>query len=103
MHFGKINTAEINEGVIICAKTEGARLIDVRDEDEYLQGHIPNSKNIPIPQFDKLPQMFPLDKPLFVYCSSSERSSNAAKRIRLMGFSDITDLGSIEGYKGPLE
>ena len=35
--FGR---ADINEGVKTCRETEGAVLVDVRDREEYAQGHI---------------------------------------------------------------
>ena len=43
-----ITGATINRGVDRWHATDGAVLIDVRSEEEYGQGHIPGSVNIPL-------------------------------------------------------
>ena len=43
-----ITGATINRGVDQWRATDGAILIDVRSEEEYGQGHIPGSVNIPL-------------------------------------------------------
>ena len=39
---------DINAGVAEYQKTPNAKLIDVREADEYAAGHIPASINIPL-------------------------------------------------------
>ena len=41
-------SADINDGVKEFEGTEGAVLLDVRTADEYAEGHIPGSINIPL-------------------------------------------------------
>ncbi len=48
-HF-QIN--DINAGVEEYQKTPHAKLIDVREEDEYAEGHIPASINIPLSKIE---------------------------------------------------
>ena len=104
MHAGaNTRREEINAGIRRFEETPGAYLLDVRDEDEYSSGHIPQSKNMPIAQFAQMVMMVPQSAPLFVYAATPERADIAVKRIRLMGYGDITDLGSIEGFEGALE
>lgn len=102
--FGKIKTEELNRGMKLWSESPNAWLLDTREEDEYWQGHIPGSKNITIVQLERLTSLLnDFSTPLFVYSSTSERSGVACKRLRLMSFSDITDLGSIDAYEGELE
>ena len=46
-------TPDINRGIADCRNTEGAVLLDVRTPQEYREGHIPGSINIPLQQLDK--------------------------------------------------
>ena len=95
---------DINEGVKRYNDTEGAFLVDVRMPDEYAQGHIPGSINIPLNQLALVEGTIE-DKsaPIFVYCLSGGRSSRAAKFLEKIGYADVTDLGGISGYTGPKE
>ena len=45
--FDFLKGPDINQGVKEYSVTDGAVLLDVRTPDEYRQGHIPGSKNIP--------------------------------------------------------
>ena len=94
----------INEGVNQYKSTEGAVLIDVRERDEYQQGHLPGSKNVPLSAFSKISSVVQ-DKstPVFCYCLSGARSSQATRAMVQMGYSAVTNIGGIGGYMGELE
>lgn len=53
-------------------------LVDVRQPDEYIQGHIPGSKLIPLDELETNLSELPGDKDLFFYCHSGARSQAAA-------------------------
>ena len=53
-------------------------LVDVRQLDEYIQGHIPGSKLIPLDELETNLSELPGDKDLFFYCRSGARSQAAA-------------------------
>jgi len=60
---------------------EGARLIDIRDPDEYAREHIPAAHSIPL---DSLPgglNAAPGETVIF-HCQSGARTSNNAARLR---------------------
>lgn len=47
---------------------------------EYREGHIPESKNVPLQQLDKIASVAKnKDIPLFVYCYSGSRSRQYAQ------------------------
>ncbi|EHE88036.1 rhodanese-like domain-containing protein [Lactobacillus delbrueckii] len=46
--MGLFQANDVNAGVEEYQKTLQAKLIDVREEDEYAAGHIPASINIPL-------------------------------------------------------
>ena len=83
------------------ARTPDALLLDVRTEEEYAGGHIPDSRNVPLHTLARVPSLpGTLETPLFVYCLSGARSRQAAAILRRMGYSHVTDLGGISNYHG---
>jgi rhodanese-related sulfurtransferase/rubrerythrin len=93
---------------------EGSRpdaytLLDVRQESEYEQDHIPGARLVPLSElpdrFDELDR----ERPLLVYCHSGGRSMAAAGLLQGQGFEDVNNLvGGMsawegEGAFGPME
>ena len=95
---------DINEGLEEFRKTEGAVLLDVREPDEFAQGHVPGAVNIPLRQFMTVQEQFP-DKstPLFVYCLVGGRSKRACTGFTKLGYTDVHNIGAFNAYKGPAE
>ena len=95
---------DIDAGVEVYQMTKNAVLIDVRTKEEYDQGHIPNSINLPLSELDQILKEVP-DKntPLFVYCQSGSRSARAVKSMKKASYSDVTNIGGILYYHGPIE
>lgn len=101
--FSIFSRQNINEGVKQFKASERALLIDVRSPEEYRQGHIPGSKNIPLENITRIDRFAP-DKstPLFVYCRSGARSGVAVKELEALGYADATNIGGINSYTGEL-
>ncbi len=102
--FDSLIGPDINRGVDEWKKTPGAVLLDVRTPDEYSQGRIPGSLNIPLQEIQGAPGSIP-DKgtPLFVYCLSGARSSQAVHALKQMGYQNVTSIGGISRYHGKVE
>ena len=79
--------------------TPGARIIDVRTEEEYAAGHLPEAENIPLDTLGAA--QFGKGEKLFVYCHSGARSGRAAAYLKKAG-ADAVDMGGIAGYKGEI-
>ena len=78
-----------------------ALLLDVRTEQEYRQGHIPGSRNIPLHSIeDVLALTHSKHIPLFVYCYSGARSRRAVQELHHLGYTDVRNLGGISAYQG---
>lgn len=94
---------DINEGYRQFLQTPGAYLIDVRDRDEFNSGNLTRSRSFPLSQIEKIESLV-RDKsaPVFVYCESGKRSKEAEKKLKKMGYTDVTDIGGLEGYYGRL-
>lgn len=70
-------------------QSSGALLIDVREADEYAQGHVPGSTLIPLGQLAQRLQEIARykDKPVVLICHSGRRSEQALKLLEGAGFS----------------
>ena len=102
--FDFLKGTDINQGVKEYRATDGAVLLDVRTPDEYRQGHIPGSKNVPLQSIGKVADMIDNKAaPIFVHCLSGARSRQAAAVLQQMGYSDVKNIGGISAYTGKVE
>lgn len=105
MNFcGSFRLTDVNHGIAAFRNTPSAVLLDVRSFQEYRQGHIPGSQNLPL-QFLEEVDIVADDKdlPLFIYCRSGSRSYQAVSQLLDMGYTNVTNIGGIAGYTGKIE
>jgi rhodanese-related sulfurtransferase len=78
----------------------GAVIVDVRGNDEFAGGHLPNSRNIPLADIDKRSPELPGGKPVIVVCANGTRAGRAAAALRKAGRSDVYCLdGGVSGWQ----
>lgn len=76
----------------------GGYIIDVREPNEFEEGHIINAINIPMSEFRQRLDEFPTDRPVYVHCRSAQRSYNVARALGQLGFDNIYNIsGSYMG------
>lgn len=76
----------------------GAQLVDVRTPQEFAQGAIPGSVNIPLQVINAAHSNLDKAKPVIVYCRSGARSAQARSFLQQAGFDSVHNLGSIQKY-----
>lgn len=102
--FDFLKGPDIGEGVREYNATPGAVLLDVRTPDEYREGHIPGSKNVPLQSIDKVAGMIDnKSTPIFVHCLSGARSRQAAAVLQQLGYTNVKNIGGISAYAGKVE
>jgi len=102
--FDFLKQPDINQGVKEFKQREDAILLDVRTPQEYREGHIPGSTNVPLQQLDKISAVTEnKDVPMFVYCHSGARSRQATAMLQHMGYSNANNIGGIAAYQGKVE
>lgn len=102
--FDLFRITDINSGLEQYKNTPKAVLLDVRTPQEYREGRVPGSRNIPLQEIRKVKDAVPdLSTPLFVYCLSGGRSSQAASALKQMGYQSVTNIGGIGQYRGKVE
>lgn len=102
--FDFLKSPDINQGVEACRNTAGAVLLDVRTVEEYREGYISGSRNVPLQSIDRVSDLIPdRETPLYVYCRSGARSSQAVSLLQQMGYSKAKNIGGITAWKGKVE
>jgi len=95
--------AEISEVDAAGAQAlEGALWVDVREVDEWEQGHLPNAVLVPRGNLESRIERIAPDKstPVVLYCAVGARSAFAAKTLSELGYTDVHSLaGGIEDWK----
>jgi molybdopterin/thiamine biosynthesis adenylyltransferase/rhodanese-related sulfurtransferase len=69
-------------------------VVDVREQDEWDEGHIPGAVHIPRGYLESRIERAAPDPghPIVVYCSAGNRSAFAAKTLEEMGYEDVVSL-----------
>ena len=102
--FDFLKQPDINRGIQEFMNMEGAVLLDVRTPQEYREGHIPGSQNMPLQQLDKVEEVTEnKDTILYVYCRSGARSRQAVSLLQAMGYTHVHNIGGIAAYSGKVE
>lgn len=72
-------------------------ILDVREQHEFDEGHIPGAVLLPYTQInDKAEDMFPdKDALILVYCRSGRRSKIAALDLAKLGYTNVREFGGI--------
>ena len=81
------------------------RLIDVREPQEYAEGHIQGAELIPL---GELRERAPKERPdkealILLCCRSGRRSAQAAQLLSSMGYTHVFDLGGVLSWPYGLE
>jgi sulfur-carrier protein adenylyltransferase/sulfurtransferase len=77
-----------------CALLPGAGLLDVREGEEWAQGHLPGALHIPRGFLElKVEEALPdKSRPVVVYCAGGTRSALAARTLADLGYRDVVSL-----------
>lgn len=76
----------------------GAPVIDVRTEEEFQQGHLPDAVNIPYDQIASRVGELPADRsrPVVLYCRTGRRSGIAKQTLEGLGFTHAINAGGYD-------
>lgn len=103
--FGKkTQSLSMREAQAELEKDKSIILVDVRNTDEFSQGHIKGSINVPLHLVPVTLNQKVTDKKarIFVYCLSGGRSSQAVSWMVQNGYENVTNIGGITSWGGPV-
>ena len=79
------------------ARPADAVLVDVREPEEFVDGHVPGAVNLPQADLATRLSEVPRDRPVYVICQGGFRSLRAAQFLTQCGLSDVV---SVKGGTG---
>ncbi len=75
-----------------------AFIVDVREKDEYEEGHLKNAVNIPLSELRDRVEEVPAEEPVYLHCRSAQRSYNAVRALQGVGYENVYNIsGSFLG------
>ncbi|AJH78087.1 MULTISPECIES: rhodanese-like domain-containing protein [Heyndrickxia] len=81
-----------------------AQLIDVREPNEFANGHILGARNIPLSQLKMRLKEIRTDKPVYLYCQNGTRTGRAAEMLYKNGCRDLYQLkGGFKNWTGKIK
>ena len=80
-------------------------ILDVRTDEEYAEGHIPNAILIPDYEIEEKAEAILTDKnqTILVYCRSGNRSKSASEILARLGYTDVREFGGINDWPYEVE
>jgi rhodanese-related sulfurtransferase len=92
MHkINKISAQELKE---ICDHNKHPVIIDVREQYEWDDGHMPHAKHIPMQMLsEKITSIVPdVDTPVYLHCKGGVRSMQCAENLAKLGYKKLYSL-----------
>lgn len=86
--------------------TQEVIVLDVREQNEYDSGHIPDAVLLPVGTIDEdtaaavIPEK---DSTVLVYCRSGNRSKTASSALAELGYTNIYEFGGINTWPYEIE
>ncbi|EJO5348957.1 rhodanese-like domain-containing protein [Clostridium botulinum] len=90
---------------IISTPYSTALIIDVRTVEEFNNGHIPKSTNIPLNQLKNtvISKNIDKDTKIIIYCATGSRARKASSLLDSLGFTNVYVLGGLNSWPYALE
>ncbi len=85
-----VTVLSVTEAVMLMSR-KSALVLDVREPDEFAQGHLQGARNIPLSQLDaRLKELEKYrEKPVMVVCERGGRATKAAKLLKAQQFTAL--------------
>lgn len=87
----KFKNVTINEAKEMIA-SEQVQIIDVRSQEMYKEGHIPNAKNIPLKELAANETDLDKNETYLIVCKTGKTSETASKQLTKSGFKNINNM-----------
>lgn len=89
---------QTNDPVLVNEKLKNGEiaLLDVREDFEWVEGHIDGAKHIPLASLNEdTMKDFSKEEMIYVYCRSGRRAGEAVGILDNLGFKNVFNLGGI--------
>ena len=89
---------EVDLATFAAAHAAGARVLDVRNTDEYLEGHVRGAVLLPLGELAARRDEIPEADPLYVICATGGRSLTATAALVGAGYRAVSVAGGTNGW-----
>ena len=90
---------EVSTHEFASACADGAFAIDVREPGEYVSGHVPGVRLMPMGEVPSRLAELPRNRPVYVVCQSGNRSRTIADLLVRQGFDARSVAGGTSGWE----
>lgn len=90
---------EVSIKAFASARADGAVTIDVREPGEYLAGHVPGVRLVPMSELAARLDELPRNQPLYLICQTGNRSLDVAGFLAREGFDARSVAGGTSGWQ----
>jgi rhodanese-related sulfurtransferase len=84
--------------VPVSAVPEDGWLLDVREPDEWIAGHVPGACHIPLGDLGQRTAEIPRDQAVYVICRSGHRSGQATRALTGAGWQAVNVAGGMQQW-----
>lgn len=98
MRFDTVRFSEVEKYI----GRDNVQIVDVRDQIEYVRGHIVDAINIPYEELEMNLSMLNAYETIVLYCDRGNLSLRAARDLFKNGFSVVNLCGGLRAYRGNL-
>jgi rhodanese-related sulfurtransferase len=94
----------MNSGAIVpelpaAGLPDGAYLLDVREDEEWVAGHAPDAVHIPLGELGGRTEQVPQDQEVYVICRAGSRSAYAAQALGAAGWNVVNVADGMLGWE----
>ena len=93
-----MNDLEVDVDTLAAASAGGAVVIDVREPEEYVAGHVAGAHLLPLGEVVGRLDEVPTAEPVYVICQSGVRSLKAARFLRASGYDATSVAGGTKAW-----
>lgn len=97
--FGGGSALNARDALTRIENNEPLFILDVRQANEFKDGHIAGAKLIPLDQLNRRLNELPKDQEILCVCRSGSRSSVAVGQLKNAGFNAINLSGGMMGWQ----
>lgn len=87
-----VNVIDVDSTGLVEAQKAGAKLLDVRTKEEYVEGHIPGAELVAEGTYESVLADAPRDDAYIIYCRTGNRSTAVVNWMKDNGFTRIYHL-----------
>ncbi len=90
----EIDEVDADRAGEVLSRDDGPLVIDVRERDEWDEGHLPGAIHIPRGSLESRIEQVAADRtqPLLLYCAAGNRSAFAARTLEELGYENVSSL-----------